>query len=1362
MGDDSDGKLPLPAPITPAPLPPASAAGVATAAQGPVGGNALAALSLQDADARKAAYADLVHRAFIVTCSGHDDAHKLVEEIENGAAQTAMSYPDLQQLESRADQLVLLSSGDWDVASIVRLEIAVAGLPSELSEEGGGSLSTDLFIKRWSSGIADYLAAPDDRVQEKFSNLGDALNADAARFGSVSGILWGELTDAMNELVELRGKLHDFTDVEGLKPEENQARRRELGARANIVARHVLLLDQALRDPALVGIQLDPRAPLERQLEPVHTRIRTILTAEQTEEKTQTMLGPSSQLLAARSVGLRMTVEPEEAFPKTTDTAAEKWIADLAARAASLRDQVKAARAAVVPDQPPTTFDEFTQVYDRWFTFLPSRAIRFDPYVQEAVANWRELSSGLVGLGFEGWMANQLLKPVGYFDYASFAIPQEWSPLAPVHEREQTSQALVPDYTSVGEITPEYGLIESPAEAREDALSSGIDTAHQQFGTLRAAQGGGDVSTLAQQMGLIPQRAPIIGLSEPSTEDWNALVYYESPLDDTYKVYEHKTMGRPLLEYQAASAQLQAMYDRKHRPTTPAGAPIGERAIRQGGIEAATGTSQSYYGLLPEGANPAVETAKRQLDSIKSELKQLTDWDALLRDLEDSMSRGLATNDSPVFRIAAALYVAWREHDLSNVILAYLNPWTLGEAVLEALAIQAMLKALEAAGPIGRLFSNVIGKIMEKSNGSSLGMVLAMISWLDDTWRTTTFDGVRAQAYFSVDVIDLLLKFIHQHAVGAIANKLGGKIRKWGDPERWAPKTTRDLTERFRDLFEPDQIKDVRDQAADAYERDRKSLGDDAPETKRDKALLDDLDGKPNEPQTLEPTPLAQRVDQAADAMRKAGAQPSDVQTASDKLRADAHEKVRAAAADEMAKLDPTQPPPPIEVVPREQLGDPKSQAKLVIENGKITKILVDENASPAAIREEVRHAQQERDPRFKALFERISLGKPYESYTGDEKLAAHKAAVELEIADKHTLVDQLRDSTNSADVDERVRALEDINNLRQRQLELAKLRARDLKADKLSPLLSEPAEVHAKRTKSTLVIQPSFSLGTLGEFRAMLEASNPNLFLTAGEIEDLYQGQRNEMSPNRVPPASAKYDAPAKKGATQDLPLKTSGKRADADLLISEDARKDIDKQLRKRDEARRARNDALAKKNEAEAKRQDQKVREASHQLGEQALDMWAKQRAWQESSRPSLFYQSDVSRSGDFDSVHTWTDPKGNVVYLVGEGKGAGATLGGKWVDDPAGGGGKIYAEQGSRAYFEYTATQMSQSRDPYVKKAGDTLLAALRTGIDPITKKPAKILYEQVQVPVSLEKPARGGADLRSTVQGVEVTPFKLEP
>ncbi len=1358
MGDDP-GKQPLPAPIRSAPPPLLSGTGGGTTPQGPAGGNALAAISAQDDAARKAQYTKFAHDALDVLSRSQEGVQTLVVELDNAASTSTMSDADFHEFEARVDELALLKSGDWDLASIVRLEMAVAGLPSEISKDGGSSLSTELFIKRWSSAIGEYLAAPDDQVQSMLSGLLDALNVDVVRFGSVAAILSGELNDAINELVELRAKLKDFVDIEGLKPEENQARRRELGARANVVARHALLLDQALRDPDLVGIQLDPRSPLEKRLEPVHARILSILVAEQTEQTTQQALGPSSELLAPRMVGMRAIIEPEEAFPQTTDTAAEKWIGDLAARAASLRDEVKAARAAVIPDQPPATFDEFTAVFDRWFSFLTSKAIQADPYVQEAIANWRQLSAGLVSLGFEGWMANQLIKPVGYYEYASLSYATPWSPLPVVREREHTTQALVPSYSFVGEFLPTFGAIESPAEARQEGISAGVSIAQQQFATLNVASAGGDASTLAQQMGMTAQRAPLLGLSAPASEDWNHLVYYQSPLDETFKVYEHKTMGRELLQYQAASAQLQDLYGRTHRPKTPSGAPIGERAIRQGGIEAAVGQSQAYYGLLPQGSNPTVENAKRQLDSIKAELKHLTSSDALIADLENSLTSGLQQNDSAVFRIGAILYIAWREHDLPDVLLSYLDPIKLGEAVLEALAIQGMLKALEMAGPIGRLFSTAISKIMEKSNGSSLGMVLAMVSWLDDASRTTNFDGARAQAYFAVDVVEVLMNFIHQHVVGAIANVLGSKIRKWGNPERWAPKTTREITDRFKDLFEPDQLKDVRDSAANAYERDRKQLGEDAPETKRDKAVVDDLDGKPNDPQPLEPTPLAKRVDEVADALGKQGAKPEDVKAATDRLRADAHEKVRAAAADELSKMKPNEPPPPIEVVPREQLGDPKSQAKVVLENGKVSKILVDENASPAAIREELRHAVQATDPKLKPLFAKIDLGKPYDKYTGKEKLEAHKAAVQLEIADKTTLVDQLRGSNEPADVDERVRALEDINNLRQRQLELAKVRDRDLRPGKETPLVSDPAELHAKRTKSNLEL-PKPPLGTLGEFRAQLEASNPNVFLTAGEIEDLYQGQRNELSPDRLPAASTKFDAPAVKGPTQEVKRKTTGKRTESDLLISDAAQKALDEQLRKRDAARRERNKALAKNEEAEAKRQDQKMRAASHQLGEKALDMWAKQRAWQDSARPSLFYQSDVSRSGDFDAVHTWTDPKGTVVYLVGEGKGAGAKLGGKWVENRQ--GQKIYAEQGSRAYFEGTATEMSKSQDPYVQKAGKTLLEVLDTGVDPITKKPAKILYEQVQVPVTIEKAPGTVLGERSTIDHFEVTPFKLEP
>lgn len=169
------------------------------------------------------------------------------------------------------------------------------------------------------------------------------------------------------------------------------------------------------------------------------------------------------------------------------------------------------------------------------------------------------------------------------------------------------------------------------------------------------------------------------------------------------------------------------------------------------------------------------------------------------------------------------------------------------------------------------------------------------------------------------------------------------------------------------------------------------------------------------------------------------------------------------------------------------------------------------------------------------------------------------------------------------------------------------------------------------------------------------------------GELDKLYGRTRAEANPNRVMPTIDKFDVTARQGST--LELDFEGKKREktdaqgGSLVVSDAERTKLDDLLRKRDNARRERNKALDEGNESAAKSNARKVRDASRDLGEQALDMWARQRAWEDGAKPSRSYKGQTSRSGDFDAVHTWKAKDGTQVYLVGEGKGGTADLGGK---------------------------------------------------------------------------------------------------
>ncbi|HEY6040013.1 MAG TPA: hypothetical protein VIV58_37280 [Kofleriaceae bacterium] len=146
-------------------------------------------------------------------------------------------------------------------------------------------------------------------------------------------------------------------------------------------------------------------------------------------------------------------------------------------------------------------------------------------------------------------------------------------------------------------------------------------------------------------------------------------------------------------------------------------------------------------------------------------------------------------------------------------------------------------------------------------------------------------------------------------------------------------------------------------------------------------------------------------------------------------------------------------------------------------------------------------------------------------------------------------------------------------------------------------------------------------------------------------------------------------------------------------------------------------------------------------------------APQRAWEEGCETVGSYKGQTSRSGDFNAVHTWKANDGTQVYLVGEGKGGTADLGGKWVKNAK--GGMDFVQQGSQEYFKAICDEMMRSSDPNAQRAGESLLSVLDKGVD-LDGNKARIIYEKVQVPVDLEDAPKMVTKERSTIDRFLVT------
>ena len=948
-----------------------------------------------------------------------------------------------------------------------------------------------------------------------------------------------------------------------------------------------------------------------------------------------------------------------------------------------------------------------------------------------------------------------------------FVRPEAWSPWkTPTLRESTTTGAVIPRYEFVHQLQPSSGAIPTHADNRRTAIAAGIAQSKSDFGKLWTLQQANvPPLTVARQMGLEQSGATRLFLKDPGlAEGWQYLVYYQSPLDDTYKVSEQKTMEGSVAEYIGATTQMSSLLQTTHRPRYGTQL-LGEEAIRTGGIEAARGTSKARYGLTDQQTNAKVDASLRRYRHAKDTFERgrfsTTD---LITDLEQKLSEGLAVAASPaldllsmaqagvevdwVFRISAVLHIAWREHNLKEEIKKHFDAVTIAKAVAEAVAVGALLATLSKLGPIGRLLSTAISEAMRRTGASSLGTLLMLLSWIDTTRRVDSLGWARAQAFFSVDVVDALMQFVMDKIVEGVA----GKVRQWGNPARWAPKTTREVSDALKRWLTSDQLKHA---AADVTaERQRVEARPKSPENDQLlaelKALEADLTGKPADDVTIKQPTIESRMKEAADIAKAEGVDAPAQKVRVDVARASMEADLKAEVRRGMGPQEPGHPVPDIEFA---DLSDPTTRttraAKVELKDGKVVKIIIDKNATLQAAFEEGIHAAQSRDPRMAKLFKQLDPGKPWDKMTSPERVAAVKAKLEIEIDAKKRLLDELELSGSPDAPDEMIRALEDIDNLRHIQLEVAALKPADLaKAD----ILQKPPTLYAKKTKPAYIVKQAWSAGTLGDFRRQFEAGNPHAAITLKDMERLYRKTKSTNNPNRLVRAEM-YDAPAKVGPTVPFPIRTRG-RATGELLLTVTQKAEVETLLVARDAARRQRNTALEPPPDYDkANTYNQKVVDASQRLGEIAGQAWGKQSAWEHGQRPTKVYGGEGSRSGDFDRIDKWVDDNGVTQYLVVEAKGAEGKPVGKWVN-------KRYVEQGSREYFEAIVAEMSKpTASAEARAAATDLRSILDTGVDS-NGKPAAIRYEKVVIPVDYVDAPRTTLGEKAVVEVVEVSIFDI--
>ena len=289
-----------------------------------------------------------------------------------------------------------------DYLSTAHVLSRLAGLPAEVGV--AVSFGIALYINEAARDITSFLLGH-CTIDDLDGYLVDFLD----RLAGPADLLELELEGAIDELIRLRSEYAQATDRDT---------RGALGEEIGSVSRRVLMLERARGEVRKGSSTTSPASgSLEGALSGAASRIDAIRKAAESEEATLKELGdrpevlqPSEVVTEGRFGGDPMTaVEPEQAFPETSDAASVKMLGDLAGHVRAESAQVDALHAKVIPNQHPPTFETFGEVYNRWFAFFSPATREADPFYRQMDRLYSTLWQALGIAGVEGGLGRMMI-----------------------------------------------------------------------------------------------------------------------------------------------------------------------------------------------------------------------------------------------------------------------------------------------------------------------------------------------------------------------------------------------------------------------------------------------------------------------------------------------------------------------------------------------------------------------------------------------------------------------------------------------------------------------------------------------------------------------------------------------------------------------------------------------------------------------------------------------------------------------------------------------------------------------------------------------------------------------------------------
>jgi hypothetical protein len=751
--------------------------------------------------------------------------------------------PALSEILDRVEQLALVEAevdGEYfDYVTALQLLVRVLGLPPGTGVQKP-SYGVAGFIREVSRDISHFLAIPvaDKATAALYPQSTDVLSSWLAlileQLTSVRGVLELELEGTLARLIALRVQM-----AAAAKRDDAAA----VGVEIGETARRALLLSSAIGN---LDEDDDPTLALEDRLTAVTPEIDAIRVQAADEKTTLEALGNRPQLLRPTDVEPTdfilasadpTVVAPEEAFPQASDRATLDMLDDLAARVSVRASTAESLRASVVPQSPSYGLDEFALVYGRWFTFFSPAARDMDAFYQQMATMYRGIYSAMGIAGVEGGFGRALLMR-SIHDYVAGALGRpsatfadELSTVSPSRQTKVSGTARDPSYEFAELYGPAPRSAAGEDTSRESALAAKAASSEQAFKSAQSLNAMGMAAPVAAQIaGLIPSAAKsVVAFHDTQASDsWNFLLrtWVVTPSLEEVNVYEQKTVPSEISRYLLAQQQLRSTLAAAHQPG------FGDTPTATGGVEQGRATAQLRYlhGESETTTNPRAEADKAAIASTAQKYgidpskpgaaSAKTPVEALIRDLEAYLDQFFAQQSAPEVRIAATLVIAQKEHKIGQQFAHYFTGPELVKAIAFVAALVGVKTMLSRFGPAGQAISAALDKGLELMGVTPGAAMVALLAWLIDTGRVSTFSDARVQAFFSWGVADDLGQLAQQYAIqGVVAGIQLGAMR---GPE---PKNLAELGDRFKPMLEDPAVRDAFLSEVDAEIQLRKDQG---------------------------------------------------------------------------------------------------------------------------------------------------------------------------------------------------------------------------------------------------------------------------------------------------------------------------------------------------------------------------------------------------------------------------------------------------------------------------------------------------------------------------------------------------------